>query len=138
MARTPRPKRGEPIRAEHIVALAEAIDRCQINVGPGSGLGMQQGPNGTDLWSVGRPGKPVYNIKAKVDTSGISAGSAGGATPGTGDVTLYDALTGGSLVPGTTVLTVYNFTTTAISSGKVVTLGWLDKYGVWEVILEAC
>ena len=63
MPRIPRPKKGEPIKAEHFNILADAIERCQINTAPGSGIGLFASPSGTDLFSISSGSgivKPAY------------------------------------------------------------------------------
>ncbi len=83
MPRLPRPKPGEPIKAEHYTALADAIERCILNVGPGSGLGMSQGPNGTDLWfsGIGGGGHLFISTSAIPKMTGTTPGSGTAKRP---------------------------------------------------------
>jgi hypothetical protein len=122
---------GQPIRAEDYNAL---VDYCTANtILSSAGVGVFRTAAGTAL-SVAGDGADI--AKAKTGGSGIGAGSSGGATPGSGTVTLYE-WTGSALSLGSATVTAYNFTTTAVGANKVVTIAMLN-YGVWEVILEPC
>jgi hypothetical protein len=111
-----RPNPHDPIRASDIDALWRAIDECQVNVGPGSGLGMHRSPSGTDLWAF------KYSFGVLIGKTTTIIGPASGATLGTGSGQIEQgtgtAITDPSGTPPT--VTFYSNDTKTVALGAYV------------------
>lgn len=125
----PRYQIGDELTVESLNKLVDAINRQALT--GGAGVNIQSTSNGTMISVPAR-----YVGYPAITTSSISARS--GSTPGSGTVTLYLLDTSQALAAtSTTGVTVYSYSSAAISSGKYC---WVvqDPNGEWWVISVEC